>query len=262
MYSIQRQSQILEMLEKEGQVDVNSLACNFETSRETIRRDLKGLETSGLLKRTHGGAVQSLGDYSKGYEFPLFARNIQKFHEKQQICKAAASLIEDGDTLFIDNSSTTMNFLQYLPQTKRITAVTNSIQVMLTTTRLKNNISVIGLGGNFNEKNFSVSGLLSNQFAKYFFPDKAIISCRGVNPKDGMTDGSFLEVEVKRIMLDNSREIILLVDHTKFGMTGVIRFGDIEEIDYVVTDSFTNKEQLQIFEGCEAQIIMAEPGYV
>jgi DeoR/GlpR family transcriptional regulator of sugar metabolism len=113
------------------------------------------------------------------------------------------------------------------------------------------------LGGSFNFKNYSVSGMLANQSAKDIFPDKAIISCRGISAMNGMTDGSILEVEVKRIMINNSKILILLLDHSKFGQNGVVSFGSLDDIDYLITDSEVDEENLQMFTGYKVKIIGA-----
>jgi len=257
MYSIQRQSLVLEILDQERQVDVNSLAEKFSTSKETIRRDLRRMEASGLLKRTHGGAVPIGNKFSQGYEYPLFAREIQKYDEKQRICKGAAKLLEDGDTIFLDNSSTTINFLRYVAKNIKITVITNSIQVLLMAGNLKNtNINIISLGGILNVKNYSLTGMLSNRYSMSFFPDKAIMSCRGITKKSGMTDASILEVEVKRNMINSSKQLLLLADHTKFGLIGAINIGSLSEIDCIVTDSKVEREKLKMFDGYNTQIVI------
>lgn len=259
MYSIQRQSLILEHLEKDGEVDVNVLAEKFSTSRETIRRDLSEMETAGLLLRTHGGAVPIGKKFSDGYEYPLLARGVQKYDEKQRICKVAAKMLEDGDTIFLDNSSTTMYLLRYVPKEIKITVVTNSIQVMLESGKLNNdNIVIISVGGIFNLKNYSLTGMLTNNFAQSFFPDKAFISCRGIDEKSGMTDASIHEIEVKRNMINQSKQFILLADYSKFGLTGAIFIGSLAEIDCVITDSKVDKQKLKMFDEYKAKIIIAE----
>lgn len=259
MYGVQRQSAILEILEQNGQVEVNELAKKYSTSKETIRRDLRSLEKSGLLTRTHGGAVPIEKSFSQGYEYPLFAREIKKYDEKQRICNGAVKLLEDGDMIFLDNSSTTMNFLRYVPEDLRLTVITNSIQVLLVAGELRTkNINIVSLGGLFNSKNYSVTGMLSNSFAKSFFPDKAILSCRGLTEESGMTDSSFLEVEVKRMMINNSKKLLVLADHTKFGLVGAINIGAISEIDYIITDSKVDHERLQMFDGYKTQIMIVD----
>ena len=84
------------------------------------------------------------------------------------------------------------------------------------------------------------------------------MSCRGITEKSGMTDASFLEVEVKRIMIDNSKKLIVLADHTKFGLVGAINIGSISEIDSIVTDSKVEREKLKMFEGYKTQIVIVE----
>lgn len=259
MFSIERQSLILELLEQDGKVDVNSLAVRFSTSRETIRRDLKEMEEAGILKRMHGGAVPVATKRSEGYELPLLIRGVQKYDEKQRICKAAAKLLEDGDTLFLDNSSTTMNLLRYVPKDIKITVITNSIQIMLEAGKLNNeNIVVISVGGIFNMKNYSLFGMMSKNFAQNFFPDKAIMSCRGVDENNGMTDAGILEIELKRDMLIRSKQFILLADYSKFGLIGAVHLGGLDEIDCVITDSKADEQKLKMFEGRKTEIIIAE----
>jgi DeoR family transcriptional regulator, fructose operon transcriptional repressor len=259
MFSIERQSLILELLEQDGKVDVNSLASRFSTSRETIRRDLKEMEVAGILKRMHGGAVPVAAKRSEGYELPLLIRGVQKYDEKQRICKAAANLLEDGDTLFLDNSSTTMNLLRYVPKDIKITVITNSIQIMLEAGKLNNeNIVVISVGGIFNIKNYSLFGMMSKNFAQNFFPDKAIMSCRGVDENNGMTDAGILEIELKRDMLIRSKQFILLADHSKFGLIGAVYLGGLDEIDCVITDSKVDDQKLKMFEGRKTEIVIAE----
>lgn len=258
MFNIERQSVILDLLSQFGKVDVKELARRFSTSNETIRRDLREMEAAGLLKRTHGGAVFLKGNRSEGYEYPLLARGAQNFKEKQLICKAAATLLEDGDTIFLDNSSTTMSLLQFVPSDIRITVVTNSIQIMLEASKFnKENIVVIGIGGVLNQKNYSLTGLLSVDFARNFFPDKAFMSCRGVDEKSGMTDASILEIDVKRVMLRRSKQFVLLADYSKFGLIGAVFMGDLKEVDYVITDSKADKQKLEMFNQFETKIIIA-----
>lgn len=259
MYSIQRQSLILDLLEIEGEVEVTMLANKFATSTETIRRDLREMEKSGLLTRTHGGAVLARNKYSDGYEYPLLVRGVQKYEEKQLICRATIPLLEDGDTIFLDNSSTTMHLLKYIPSNIKITVLTNSIQVMLEAGKLNNsNLIVISVGGIFNVKNYSLTGVLSKNYAQNFYPDKAIMSCRGISKKSGMTDASIYEIEVKRIMIEHSKEFILMADYTKFGLTGAIYLGGLDEIDLVVTDSKVDREILKVFDDYNTRIIIAE----
>ncbi|MEA4907377.1 MAG: DeoR/GlpR transcriptional regulator [Chloroflexi bacterium] len=259
MFSIERQSLILELLEQEGKVEVNALASKFSTSKETIRRDLKEMEAAGILNRMHGGAVAVAPKRSEGYELPLLARGVQKYEEKQRICKATAQLLEDGDTIFLDNSSTTMGLLRYVPKNIKITVLTNSIQVMLEAGKLNNeNIVVISVGGMLNVKNYSIVGALTKSFAQNFFPDKAIMSCRGIEENSGMTEANILEIDLKRDMMTRSKQFILLADHTKFGLIGAVFLGSLSEVDCVITDPKTDRTRLKMFEDLNTRIIISE----
>src|SRR5690554_5049807 len=108
MYNVERKAEIINLLEKQGKVEVKSLARQFQISKETIRRDLAELEREGILTRTHGGAVYNQTGRGAGYEYPVSVRGIQRYHEKNAICRYAAEFIQDGDTVFVDNSSTTV----------------------------------------------------------------------------------------------------------------------------------------------------------
>jgi DeoR/GlpR family transcriptional regulator of sugar metabolism len=130
---------------------------------------------------------------------------------------------------------------------------------MLEAGKLANdNIVIVSVGGTFNVKNYSLTGMLTNNFSQSFFPDKAFISCRGVAEKSGLTDASIYEIEVKRNMIKQSRQFILLADYSKFGLTGAIFISNLDEVDCVSTDSKVDREKLKMFEGLKARTIIAE----
>ena len=126
MYSIERRSEIISMLERHGKVDTNAVAEHFSISRETARRDLRALEEEGVLKRTHGGAV-AVRNGGATEEYPVAVREIRRYREKNSICAKAAELIHDGDVIFADNSSTTRYLAKYIPADISVTVLTNSL---------------------------------------------------------------------------------------------------------------------------------------
>jgi DeoR/GlpR family transcriptional regulator of sugar metabolism len=238
---------------------VAELALLFGISRETIRRDLRDMEKNGMLKRAHGGAVVVDNKYSKGYEYPLLVRSVQRYEEKQQICKCATSLLKDGDTIFIDNSSTTNGLLRYIDLNMKLVIITNSIQLILEVGKQNNDkLTVICIGGLLNIKNYSVTGILSRDFSQNFFPDIAFMSCRGVHETMGMTDGSVLEIDVKKDIMSRTSKFVLMADHTKFGQVGAVFMGSLDKIDYVVTDKKITPENLQMFDNLRAKVMISE----
>ena len=116
MYSVERKAEIINMLESTGVVDINNLAAKFGVSKETVRRDLRDLEANSIIQRTHGGAVlaKQHNNTQKSHEYLIAVRGIQQFNEKNEICRKAASFIQDGDIIFVDNSSTTMYLSKYV----------------------------------------------------------------------------------------------------------------------------------------------------
>jgi DeoR/GlpR family transcriptional regulator of sugar metabolism len=231
----------------------------FGISKETIRRDLRDMEKNGMLKRTHGGAIPANNKVSKGYEYPLLVRSVHKYEEKQNICKCAVTLLKEGDTIFIDNSSTTIGMLKYISRDLKLTIITNSIQLILEAGNQRNDKwTIICIGGVLNVKNFSVTGFLSRDFSHNFFPDIAFMSCRGIHETMGMTDGSILEIEVKRDILTRSSKFALMADHTKFGQIGAVFIGGLDKINYVITDKKITQEKLQMFENLPAKVMVSE----
>lgn len=218
MYSQERQAKIVDLLGSQSSVSVSVLADMLHTSKETIRRDLKALEAEGILTRTHGGAILNVntphvgaaakfGDAVMNNEYPFALRHIRNIPAKKVIAQKAATLIEDRDTIFIDNSSTTLFLLDYIPQDLHLTIITNSVKVLLEAAKKENsNISLISLAGFYNPNNYSVYGTRTIKSAEEFFPNKTFISCTGVTLNKQLTDISLNEVDTKLAMMRKSEE--------------------------------------------------------
>jgi DeoR family transcriptional regulator, fructose operon transcriptional repressor len=257
LYNVERKSKILDLLEKQNTVSVNNLAHYFRISKETIRRDLKQLEEAGLIKRSHGGAV-SVQDKIKNYEYPLVIRSMHNHEEKMAICKKAAEFIDDGDTIFIDNSSTCMNIIPHIIN-KKVVIVTNSIQLLLEYSKYpNNNLSMICLGGVFQGNNFSLYGPLSQVNADTFYPNKAFFSCRGLSLESGFTEAGIYEAEVKRLFIKHSKTLFFLIDSSKFGNPSSIHLTDISTADYIITDSKISREYVDTFYSSKIKLVIAD----
>lgn len=258
MYSIERKSEIITLLEQNGKVDVNDLAEKFCISKETIRRDLSELEKDGILQRTHGGAVLSSSNVSVGQEYPVAVRGIQRFGEKNQICKTAAAFIKDGDTIFVDNSSTTIYLTKYIPKDFRVTIVTNSIKLLLESVNNAHpNHLFICLGGIFKDSNLSLHGNIALKNAGEFYPSKAFMSCAGISPHNKIADSSLHEVDTKRLMIERAQEVFVLADHTKFEKVGQIFLSDFASVDYIITDSKTDLSNLSYLKNAGIQVLIS-----
>lgn len=258
MYKIERKSEIINLLEQAGTVNVNELSERFHASRETIRRDLEEMEQDGVLKRTHGGAVFQGGNIFPSLELPVVVREIQRYSEKSDICKKAASLIQDGDNIFADNSSTCLCLLKYIPPQLKVTIITNSIKLLTESIAAASpNHMVVCLGGILNAANHSLYGNTALKNAAEFYPNKSFMSCTGVQP-GRLTDSSFLEVDIKRLMIERSSEVYILADYSKFEKSGQVFLSDFSQITAVITDSKTNREQASFLENSGVGLIFAE----
>ncbi len=234
MLADERKSRIIEYLEQNGRAEVNVLSGMLGVVAETIRRDLHELEKQGVLKRTHGGAVIM---NHKEKEYPVQVRVMKNSIEKDRLCSFASRYVNDGDMIFIDNSTTLVNLIKYIDDNIQATILTNSIKVLQEFASCrKDNITMICTGGVFNKSNLSLSGTFSDKYSREFFPNKAFISCHGVSAEYGFTDGNFLEVGFKREMIRLAGKVFFLIDHTKFGKLGPIRLGGLEICDVLVTD--------------------------
>lgn len=240
MYSIlpeERKNAILQGLERTGKVKVIDFAEKFQVSPETIRRDLVLLEEKGFLKRVYGGAVKK--SYQAG-EPPFMQRTTVNQEAKMIIGKAAANLIEDGDTIVIDVGTTMLELAKSIENKEGITIITNSLPVSSVLTEALNlkkfSGDVLLLGGQLNPKQQSVGGRLTEKMLEQFHIDKAFISAGGVSIDGGVSDYDLTESAVSQAMIQVSKEIILLADYSKFGVDAFCKICPLEKIDVIVCE--------------------------
>lgn len=260
MYIEERRKKILDILNNTGRVDVTQLAEGFGISKETIRRDLRALEETHQLQRTHGGAIVQATPsvYSEYSELPVNLRSTLNVESKKAICRLAASKIVDGDTIFVDNSTTCIYLCQYLPRDKHLTILTNSIPFLNECAKIPNpDLAVICLGGILKNSNLSLYGNLTMKTAMEYIPSKAFVSCTGIISSTQITDFGIQEIDVKRAVLQNSKEVFLLADHTKFRSAGQVYLGTFADIDYLITDKYADYSHLDLSDEYREKILIA-----
>ena len=251
MYSIERQNAILQLLVKQQRISVNDLADYFQVSKETIRRDIRQLEEQGSLTRTHGGIIlppeqaaqipQNTANIAPLTEPPIEIRGMKNTETKRRLCQKAASFIQNGDNIYVDNSSTTLFLAEYLPANMRVTFLTNSIKFLVESAKINNpNITYICLGGIFKNSNLSTYGEITTHNASTYYPNKAFLSCTGVTAERDITDSSIEELSIKQHMIRNSKEVFLLADHSKFAQDGQVFLSPLSDIHYVITDTLND----------------------
>jgi DeoR/GlpR family transcriptional regulator of sugar metabolism len=229
----QRRQLIAERLRAAGSVSVATVEAEFGISSMTARRDLQILERDGIARRTHGGAVLP----GRARDEDAFESRLDAAAEaKQRLGRAAAELIEDGDAVFVDCSSTAYYAVRALLATgRRATLLTPSVAVMELVARTDTgNVELLGLAGTLRRLTRSFVGPQTIRSIEAHFADKLLFSVKGIAPGMILTDADPLEAEVKRAMIGRARDSILLVDGSKFDSAGLSAIAPVSAISTVL----------------------------
>ncbi|CAN7736266.1 DeoR/GlpR family DNA-binding transcription regulator [Paenibacillus sp. LjRoot153] len=249
-----RRLTILHHLEMEGKVQVHHLSELLTVSTETVRRDLDRLEKEGKLRKVYGGAVKMRMEMVE----PPFLNRVQMMKpEKAAIGQLAASLVQDGETIMLDNGTTTIEIVPFLSDKTNVTLITNSIPILnlaMETFRGR----IIFAGGEVNQECRAVTGTLVDQLLDQFKVNKAFISAGGISLTDGITDFHLAEAVISRKMMQRAEECILVADHSKFGLSTFARVAKLEEISMLITDTGCPKEWVDTIEGLGIEVRISE----
>ena len=227
-----RRKKILEILRRDGQVRVAQLSDALGATVVTIRSDLDALEQDGYLERTQGGAIQTMKNY---YNLEFQRRKQEHMENKKAIAAAAASLVRDGDTLFINSGTTTYFTAVELKQRKNLNVVTNSISVAVELGGLPT-FRVILLGGDISAQySFTYGEDVKEQIFRYR-ANWAILSVDGVNPGTGITTYHAEESAIDRIMVERAQTPVIVADSSKLGRESFSRISTLSSGTILVTD--------------------------
>jgi DeoR/GlpR family transcriptional regulator of sugar metabolism len=250
MLTITRRSLIKETLKEHKTVTVSELAKKLNVTRETIRHDLQTLEGEGFLMRTHGGAfIQD----SVQNEVSMMVRKTANVTEKTLIAQKAAEFIQDGDSIFIDFSTTCSFICQYI-KNKKITVLTNSLFVADSLSESEN-INLILLGGAYRASEKAFLGSMTMRDLGIFYVDKVFMSARFLSIENGMTDYNETFAELHQFMLKRGNTIYLLADSSKFNKTSFVSISDFRDIDVLITGKPLSKKWSDYLEKNQVHII-------
>ncbi len=234
MFNQERQSEILDLLEKNERVEVADLSIRFKVSVDTVRRDLRQMEIEGLLKRTHGGAIlpKKLG-VSASYT----TRKKIHIREKSEIARIAASYINDNDTLLIDGSTTTAAMIPYLAQLTGLTVFTNSISIGSEIISAYKHIKVFIIGGLLHNEHASTISMESLAFIQKLCVDKVYIGSCSISPNRGLSATVIEDAAVKKAMIKAGNQVIILADSSKFTRESLIQIAPLDPKYLIITDT-------------------------
>jgi DeoR/GlpR family transcriptional regulator of sugar metabolism len=252
LYLEERRQEILRQVQKAGRVSVSELSQLFGVSEVTIRADLQALAEFNLLVRTHGGAVPA----GRGLpELSLSLRRQQQVSEKNRIGEAGAALVNDGDAIFLDTSSTALAIAQRLKQHRHLTIISNSLaiaQEMLDAP----DVTVVMPGGQLRRETASLIGADGLEMLRKFNIQKGFFGAHGLSVPEGLTDVSAAEAEVKRPLVAMCRQVIAVLDATKWGRVGLASFAAIEQIGTVITDALAPDARIAELRACGVKVVV------
>ena len=240
IYPETRREEILEKTNEVGQVTVQSLSRYFKVSEVTIRTDLQVLAEQGLVIRTHGGAIAT----TSIPELSLSLRRKKQIREKNEIGLAASHLIDDGEAIFLDISSTALALSSFLKEHKNLTVLTNSLPLAQSFIDSPG-VTVVMPGGILQRDTISLTGVDGMRWIEKYNIQKGFFGAHGLAIPEGLTDVSQYEAEVKKMMVRQCKQVIAIIDSTKWGRVGLASFAMPDEIDIVVTDQKADTELVE-----------------
>ena len=229
----ERREAILHLLEQDGRVAITDLSQRFDVSAVTIRKDLAQLEAEGLLIRIHGGAIPTNRHPA---EMAFEVRERLQRNEKLRIAQAAANLVQDGDSIALDASTTAMYVARALRDRRELTVVTNGMRVAQEFAGCPG-ITVLMPGGIVRWEAFSLVGSHGESVLKQVHIQRAFVGAKGLTLAEGLTDVNNDEVQLKRAMVAAVKEVIAVVDHTKWDRVAFATFCPLEQLKLVITDT-------------------------
>ncbi len=253
MFTTERQKEILELVKAEGRAFVDDLVKKFDVTPQTIRADLKFLSKNNKLVRFHGGAQAIDGRANVEYE----ARRQIAAPQKIAIGKAAAKIIPNNASLFINIGTTTEAFSDALIEHKGLMVITNNINVA-SSLRLGLENEVIIAGGVVRSSDGGVVGEAAVDFINNFKVDYAIIGSSAIDSDGSLLDFDFREVKVSQAIIENARHVILIADSTKLERSAPVRIGHISQVDTFITDVIKDENFSTVCAESEVEVIEIE----
>ncbi|HEY9152562.1 MAG TPA: DeoR/GlpR family DNA-binding transcription regulator [Anaerolineales bacterium] len=253
----QRREQIQKYLETHKIARTVDLYKMLETSEATVWRDLDWLERKGIIERTHGGAMLSQRITLE----PEYQQRAKKHPEEKQLIGAkAASLINDGDIVFINSGTTTTQVIRQIRSDADITVLTNNLHAALEMGEPGFHHYLIG--GEFQPRSLSVAGRFAIENLKQVYANKTIIGVDGISLKHGCTVPSNAEAEIVRLMIEHTKgQVMIAADHSKWGMVSNFQVASLDEIDKLVTDEAIDASAIESLAAHSVDTLIVETNH-
>lgn len=254
MLAIERRNAILAKLSLEGKVVVSDLAKEFDVTEETIRRDLEKLDKDGLARKTYGGAVKN---ENYNIDLPFHVRKQTNVESKRIIAARISEMIHDGDYVMLDSSTTALYVIKNIIDRKKITLITNSIEILIELCN-KPDWTIISTGGVLKEGGLSVVGYQAERMVSGYHADIAVCSCKGLDANMGVTDSNERDSEIKKAFFNAADRKVLAVDSSKFNKTSFVKVCGVGEVDTVVTDTDPGEGWRDRIKNAGVELVLAD----
>lgn len=253
MYAPERQQEILRIARESGRVDVLSLAEEFQVTAETVRRDLRALDSAGLVRRVHGGAIPA---GRLDFEPDLAERDTVAADEKQRIARAALAELPGDGSVIIDAGTTAARMAAELPIEADLTVVTHALPVAA---RLADHpgLTLHLVGGRIRHRTRAAVDAWALRDYGEINADVVFLATNGFSIAGGLTTPDLAEAAVKRAMISAARRVVLLADSEKFGQEHFARFGDLADVDLLITDSGLGPDDALAIERAGTEVVRA-----
>ncbi len=248
-----RHQQILDMIGESGFASIQALADHFGVTPQTIRRDLNILSENGMVLRFHGGAGLTVSTENVDYA----NRKVLCLAEKRRIAKLVSSHIPTRASIFMNIGTTTEEVAKTLINHERLRVITNNLNVAKLLAD-HSNVDVIVAGGMVRQRDCGIVGESASDFIRQFKVDYGIIGISGIDLDGTLLDFDYREVRAARAIIENSRKVFLVADHSKVGRNAMVRLGHIEEIDALFTDRQPPGELVEVLNRAEVKLYVAD----
>ena len=241
MKQTQRHDAIVELVKKQGYVSTEELVDQFDVSPQTIRRDLNELAEQNLIMRHHGGAALPSSSVNTSWH----DRKATQTAEIERIAHKVASQIPDGATLFIDIGTTPEAVAHALLGHSHLRIVTNNLNVA-NTLMAREDFRIILAGGELRSRDGGIIGEATLDFISQFRLDYGILGISGVDMDGSLLEFDYHEVRTKKAIIENSRQVLLVTDSSKFGRNAMVNMGSISLVNAVYTDAMPPESVMQV----------------
>jgi DeoR/GlpR family transcriptional regulator of sugar metabolism len=244
MLSAQRHARIIQRLHEDGFVEIAEISAQLDVDRSTIRRDLQVLELRGLVRRTRGGAFAGPATGEK--DIPYEVKRVEHISEKQALGAFAASLVEESEAVLLDSGSTTFEIARALHTRTNISVVTNDLNVAMCLADAPG-IQLVVTGGILLESVYTLVGPRTVEELHELHVDRAFLGADAIHHVAGITNVTFVEVEVKRAMMAAARQVVVVADSSKFEHRALASVCGIEDVDLIVTDDSLDQQLRELY---------------